>query len=54
MRADQGRLSAFLLALLKCRIRPTGRGTWFLSTEHTESDIETTLEGVRRALRDLG
>lgn len=53
MRADQGRLSAFLRALLKCRIRPTGRGTWFLSTEHTESDIETTLEGVRRALRTL-
>jgi glutamate-1-semialdehyde 2,1-aminomutase len=53
LRADQARLSAFLLALLKCRIRPTGRGTWFLSTEHTESDIETTLEGVRRALRDL-
>jgi glutamate-1-semialdehyde 2,1-aminomutase len=53
MRADHGRLSAFLLALLQCRIRPTGRGTWFLSTEHTDSDIETTLEGVRRALRDL-
>jgi glutamate-1-semialdehyde 2,1-aminomutase len=53
MRADHARLGAFLLALLKCRIRPTGRGTWFLSTEHTESDIETTLEGVRRALRDL-
>lgn len=53
MRADQRRLSAFLLALLKCHIRPTGRGTWFLSTEHTEGDIETTLEAVRRALRDL-
>lgn len=53
MRTDQRRLSAFLLALLKCRVRPTGRGTWFLSTEHTEGDIETTLEAVRRALRDL-
>ena len=54
MRADQERLSAFLLALLKCRIRPTGRGTWFLSTEHTEKDIEATLEGVRQALQGLG
>lgn len=53
LRADQGRLSAFLRALLQCRIRPTGRGTWFLSTEHTESDIETTLKGVRLALRNL-
>jgi len=53
MRADPKRLSAFLLALLKCHVRPTGRGTWFLSTEHTETDIEATLEAVRRALADL-
>ncbi|HJS89243.1 MAG TPA: aspartate aminotransferase family protein [Steroidobacteraceae bacterium] len=53
MRADQQRLSAFLLALLKCRVRPTARGTWFLSTAHTERDIEMTLEAVERALRNL-
>jgi glutamate-1-semialdehyde 2,1-aminomutase len=53
MRADHRRLSAFLVALLQCRIRPTSRGTWFLSTAHTESDIETTLEAVERALQQL-
>jgi glutamate-1-semialdehyde 2,1-aminomutase len=53
MRADHRRLSAFLLALLECRIRPTSRGTWFLSTAHTESDVETTLEAVEHALQQL-
>ncbi len=53
MRADQRRLSAFLLALLKRHIRPTARGTWFLSTAHTERDVEATLEAVRSALRNL-
>lgn len=53
MRADQKRLSAFLLALLRHRVRPTPRGTWFLSTAHARSDIEATLEAVQRALRDI-
>lgn len=53
MRSDQRRLSAFLLALLKSRVRPTARGTWFLSTAHTERDIQMTLEAVERALRNL-
>ena len=53
MRADHGRLSAFLRALLNQRVRTTSRGTWFLSTTHTEKDIEKTLEAVRLALKDL-
>jgi glutamate-1-semialdehyde 2,1-aminomutase len=51
MRADRRRLSAFLVALLECRVRPTSRGTWFLSAAHTEKDVELTLEAVGRALR---
>ena len=54
MRADHGRLNAFLGALLNLRVRTTARGTWFLSTAHTDSDVEATLEAVRLALRNLG
>jgi len=53
MRADTRHLSAFMLALLEYRVRPTSRGTWFLSTAHTEGDIETTLDAVGRALQHL-
>jgi glutamate-1-semialdehyde 2,1-aminomutase len=51
MQADHQRLSEFLLALLECRVRPTPRGTWFVSAAHTESDIKMTLEAVGRALK---
>lgn len=53
VRADHRRLNAFLGALLRYQVRPTSRGTWFLSTAHTGSDIETTLEAVGRALQDI-
>ena len=53
MRSDQRRLNAFLRALLNLRIRTTARGTWFLSTAHTDSDVEATLDAVTLALRDL-
>lgn len=53
MRADQDRQSAFLRALLNLRVRTTARGTWFLSTAHTDADIASTLEAVTLALRDL-
>jgi glutamate-1-semialdehyde 2,1-aminomutase len=52
-RADQRRLHAFIAALLECGIRPTSRGTWFLSTAHTESDVQMTLDAVGRALQHL-
>jgi glutamate-1-semialdehyde 2,1-aminomutase len=50
---DQMRLSQFVDALLECGVRITGRGTWFLSTAHSESDIEETLAAARRAMRRL-
>ena len=49
-RADGKRLSAFLDTLLSYGVRPTGRGTWFVSAAHTEDDIASTLRAVRRAL----
>ncbi len=52
-RADGARLSRFLAALLARGIRPTGRGTWFLSSAHTDADIAETLSAVEAALRDV-
>jgi glutamate-1-semialdehyde 2,1-aminomutase len=49
-RADHKRLGVFLAALLESGVRPTGRGTWFVSAAHTESDVASTLEAVERAL----
>lgn len=53
MQAGHQRLGEFLVALLECRVRPTSRGTWFVSAAHTDSDIEATLEAVDRALKHL-
>jgi glutamate-1-semialdehyde 2,1-aminomutase len=50
-RADHQRLSSFLAALLERGVRPTGRGTWFVSTAHTDSDIASTLDAVGPALK---
>jgi glutamate-1-semialdehyde 2,1-aminomutase len=50
---DQMRLIQFVDALLECGVRITGRGTWFLSTAHSEADIEETLAAARRAMRRL-
>jgi glutamate-1-semialdehyde 2,1-aminomutase len=49
-RANHARLGLFLSVLLESGIRPTGRGTWFVSAAHTDSDIASTLEAVERAL----
>lgn len=53
MQADHQRLREFLAALLECRVRPTFRGTWFVSAAHTDSDVEATLAAVDRALKRL-
>jgi glutamate-1-semialdehyde 2,1-aminomutase len=52
-RADGARLRQFLAALLDRGIRPTGRGTWFLSSAHSDSDIAETCTAVEAALRDV-
>lgn len=53
MRADHQRLAAFVASLLENRVRPTPRGTWFLSAAHTESDIDATINAVNQALKLL-
>ncbi|MBV9278704.1 MAG: aminotransferase class III-fold pyridoxal phosphate-dependent enzyme, partial [Chloroflexi bacterium] len=45
--SDLGRQRAFLRALQDHGVRVTSRGTWFLSTAHTDADISQTLEAAR-------
>jgi glutamate-1-semialdehyde 2,1-aminomutase len=52
-RADGARLGRFLAALLNRGVRPTGRGTWFLSSSHSDADIAETLAAVEAALVDV-
>jgi glutamate-1-semialdehyde aminotransferase len=40
----------FIEALLLRGIRPTSRGTWFVSTAHTAADVERTLAAVDAAM----
>ena len=44
---------AFISALDAEGVRVTSRGTWFVSTAHTEADVELTLEAADRALRRI-
>jgi glutamate-1-semialdehyde 2,1-aminomutase len=51
LNADHERLGLFLAALLERGVRPTGRGTWFVSTAHTDGDVASTLDAVEHALQ---
>jgi glutamate-1-semialdehyde 2,1-aminomutase len=44
---------AFITALDSEGIRVTGRGTWFVSTAHTEADVELTLVAAEHALQHV-
>jgi glutamate-1-semialdehyde 2,1-aminomutase len=44
---------AFVTALDAEGIRVTGRGTWFVSTAHTEADVELTLVAAEHALQHV-
>jgi glutamate-1-semialdehyde 2,1-aminomutase len=50
---DSGQLRRFLHALQEHGVRPTSRGTWFLSTAHTDADIEETIGSAEAALSSL-
>lgn len=47
--ADSRTYRDFLLALLDEGVLPLPDGRWYLSTAHTDGDIDATLEAVRRA-----
>ena len=50
---DQRRLGRFLGVLLEHGVRPTSRGTWFVSSAHTDDDVKSTLDAVESALRQV-
>jgi glutamate-1-semialdehyde 2,1-aminomutase len=54
MRADHKRLGSFLGALLERGVRPTSRGTWFVSAAHSDNDAASTLDAVERSLQSIG
>ena len=53
-KADHTRLGLFLGALLEGGVRPTSRGTWFVSAVHTDDDVALTLRAVDHALQRIG
>ena len=49
-RLDAGRYATFSRVLVEHGVWVTGRGIWYLSTAHTDVDVDETLERVRRAM----
>ncbi|MDQ3811503.1 MAG: aspartate aminotransferase family protein [Chloroflexota bacterium] len=52
-RTDLARQKRFLRALQDHGVRPTSRGTWFLSTAHTVADVDETVRATEAALLAL-
>lgn len=50
---DAARQRAFIDALTLLGVRPTGRGTWFVSCAHSQVEVKQTLAAVERALAAL-
>lgn len=50
---DMDKYHRFVEILLDEGVRVIPRGLWYLSTAHTEGDVEFTLEAVKSALRNL-
>lgn len=53
VRCDLDKQKRFLHELQEEGVRPTSRGTWFLSTAHSDADIEETVRAAERALGAL-
>ncbi len=52
-RADSALLARFLAALQEHGVRPTARGTWFLSTTHDDAVIDRTIAAADDALAEI-
>ena len=52
-KVDHRRYVGFRQNLLHGGVRANMHGKWFLSTAHTEQDVEQTLAAADQALRDL-
>ena len=49
-RTDLNKQARFLEQLVVASVRPTSRGTWFISTAHSEEDVEETVAAAGNAL----
>lgn len=52
-KADTPRYHRFAAALLQRGVRVIERGLWYVSTAHSEADIDTALVAVREALAEI-
>jgi len=50
---DKDKLKKFVSAMHEQNIRIIGRGLWYISTAHTEKDIEQTIETVHKVLSNM-
>jgi glutamate-1-semialdehyde 2,1-aminomutase len=51
--ANSDALHQFLQSLVAKGVRPTSRGTWMLSSAHSESDVDVALDATERSLQEL-
>ena len=51
--ADSARFARFAEAMLERGINVLPRGWWFLSTAHTDDDVELTVEAARSAFTEV-
>jgi glutamate-1-semialdehyde 2,1-aminomutase len=51
--ADGEMLRAFRIAMQEQGVQITSFGIWFVSTVHSQRDIDETLEAARKALAQL-
>ena len=51
--ADSGRFAIFAERMLDRGVNVLPRGWWFLSTEHTQEDLEMTIDAAHRALASI-
>jgi glutamate-1-semialdehyde 2,1-aminomutase len=52
LKSNRERYANFAFALLQKGVRILPRGTWFLSSAHTSSDLDKTLSAVRDVLKN--
>ena len=54
LKYDKTKLTSFLAAMQNEGIRIIGRGLWYISTVHTEEDIDKAIDVADKVLRDIG
>lgn len=50
---DSEKLARLVLGMLQRGIRLIGRGLWYVSTAHTDSDVAETLHAAEETFREL-